>query len=74
MRTKKARTQTVVGIAGARAAGALLSGLLYEVSPTDIATSVGVAAFVLVAAVLASMIPARTGSRVEPMSALRAEG
>ena len=64
---------TLVGIAVARATGTLLSGLLYEITATDILTTAGVALVVLLAAIVASVVPARTGSRVEPVIALRAE-
>jgi predicted permease len=64
---------TLAGIVAARATGTLLSGLLYEIEPFDIATTLGVAIAVLLVAILASVVPARTGSRVAPVVALRAE-
>jgi len=63
----------VAGIAAARAAGALTSGLLYEINPSDFLTSLGVALTVLLAAIIATVVPARTGSRVEPAIALRTD-
>ncbi len=63
----------VVGIAGAVAASRLLSGFLYGVSPTDPMTFVGVGVFLILVAVLASFIPARRASRIDPMVALRFE-
>jgi putative ABC transport system permease protein len=64
---------TVAGIAGARATGSLLSGLLFEVNATDVPTLLGVVALVLAVAILASLIPARVGARLEPISALRVD-
>lgn len=64
---------SLAGIAGARATGGLLSGLLFEVSATDAPTLLGVVVLVLAVAILASLIPARIGARLEPISALRVE-
>jgi putative ABC transport system permease protein len=63
-----------VGILLARATGTLISGLLYEVDASDLTSTVTVAVAVLLTAVAASIVPARLGSRVEPVTALRAEG
>jgi putative ABC transport system permease protein len=52
----------------------LLSSLLYQTSPTDIPTLAGVATLLLLIAVLASFIPARSSARIDPAIALRAEG
>jgi len=64
---------TVVGLVAAKASGNLLSGLLYGVESSDIPTMAGVALFVLTLAVAASVLPARRGSRVEPVVALRTD-
>jgi len=64
---------TIAGIVGARATGKLMSGLLYEIDQSDILTTASVALAVLLVAIIASILPARTGSRVEPIIALRAE-
>jgi ABC-type lipoprotein release transport system permease subunit len=40
---------------------------------TDILSTAAIALVVLVVAVVASVLPARAGSRVEPLTALRAE-
>ena len=64
---------TLAGIVAARATGTLLSGLLYEINTTDLLTTASVALVVLLAAIIASVVPARTGSGVEPVIALRAE-
>ena len=64
---------TLAGMVAARATGTLMSGLLYEIEPFDVLTTLGVAVAVLLVATLASIVPARTGSRVPPVVALRAE-
>lgn len=61
------------GIAAARATSTLMSGLLYEIEASDILTTAGVALIVLMVAIIASIVPARIGSRVDPVVALRAE-
>jgi putative ABC transport system permease protein len=63
-----------IGLVGALLANRLLSALLYEVSPTDAVTLSVVAALLLGICVLASLIPARASTRIDPMVALRAEG
>jgi ABC-type lipoprotein release transport system permease subunit len=50
-----------------------MSGLLYEINSSDILTTMGVALFVLLVAIIASIVPARAGSRVAPVVALRAD-
>jgi predicted permease len=64
---------TLAGVVGARAAGSLLSGLLYEVRANDALTFVSVALLMLLVSALASLVPGQLGARVEPVSALRAE-
>ncbi len=50
-----------------------LSKLLFQVQPIDPITFVGVVAAILIVAVAASIIPARRGMRVDPLTALRAD-
>ena len=51
----------------------LLSGLLFEIEPTDPLTFVAVGAVLAGVALLAAYIPARRATRVDPIDALRAE-
>ena len=50
-----------------------LSGLLFEIQPTDPITFFGVGALLAVVAIAASLAPARSATSVDPMKALRAE-
>ena len=64
---------TAVGLIGALAANRALAALLFEVRPTDALTLAAVALVLLAVAAVASLLPARAGARVEPVTALRAE-
>jgi putative ABC transport system permease protein len=61
------------GVAGALALTRIIASLLYGVKPTDIAAFSAAAVVLLVAIVLAALIPARAAARVDPMVALRQE-
>jgi predicted permease len=63
----------VCGVAGAAALSRLMTSLLFEVSPLDSATYLTVSAVLAAAALLASYVPARKSTAIEPMEALRAE-
>ena len=62
-----------VGIAIALAAAPLIAPLLYHVRPADPVSIVGAALFLIVVAVLASLIPALRATRVDPILALHEE-
>ena len=64
---------TALGLLGALAANRLLASLLFEVSPTDALTLALVALALLTVAAIASALPARSSTRIEPAVALRAE-
>lgn len=62
-----------LGLLGALALSRVLSGLLFNLSPTDPATLAGVAALLTAVALLASYLPARQATRVDPLLTLRSE-
>jgi predicted permease len=64
---------TVAGIAAATALSGVLNAMLFGLSPIDPATYAGVAALLAGATFLASYVPARRASRLEPTEALREE-
>lgn len=70
---KLAISGVMVGVLSSLALGRILSGFLYGVSPTDPMTIVGVAVLLTLVALLASYLPARRATRVDPMVALRYE-
>jgi len=61
------------GIVGALALTRTIRSLLFEVSPNDPVTIMGIALLLMLVAMLASYIPARKATRVDPMIALRNE-
>ncbi len=62
-----------LGLAGAWGVGRFLESRLFELDATDPGTLVSAVGVLLAAAVLASWIPARRASRVDPMQVLREE-
>jgi predicted permease len=63
----------VLGVIGSLFAARLIRGLLYEVSPLDPITLVGVVLLLLATAVGAAAIPARRATRIDPVTALSTE-
>jgi putative ABC transport system permease protein len=63
----------VVGVAGALACGRVLQSLLYEIEAHDPLVLSAVVAAVLITALLASYLPARRATKIDPMTALRYE-
>jgi putative ABC transport system permease protein len=63
----------IVGLAGALAATRVLRTFLFDLTPGDPVTYVAIVLVLGMAALLASWIPARRASRVDPVVALRAE-
>jgi putative ABC transport system permease protein len=62
----------VTGLIGAALLTRVLQGMLFGVSATDPMTFVGLALLVLLVSALASYIPARRATRVDPLTALQA--
>jgi predicted permease len=63
----------VIGLAGAAGVTQLLASMLFEVKATDPLTYAAVVVLLVIAALVASYIPARRAMRVDPMIALRYE-
>jgi len=61
------------GLVGAASAARMIRGLLYETSAADPLTFIAVPLLLVLAALLASWIPARRALRVSPLSALQYE-
>jgi len=62
-----------LGMAGASALTGLMGNLLYNVSPRDPATMAAVACTLAAVAGLASYVPARRATKIDPVVALRYE-
>jgi len=63
----------VLGLAAAWYASVLLQSLLFEVAPHDAHSYAAAAAVLLLAAVIASLVPALRAARINPIQALRHE-
>ncbi|HEY6931384.1 MAG TPA: ABC transporter permease, partial [Thermoanaerobaculia bacterium] len=61
----------LAGLAGTLLLGRVLSTLLFGVRPADVAVLAGITVLLAVVAGLASYLPARRATRVDPMDALR---
>jgi ABC-type antimicrobial peptide transport system permease subunit len=62
-----------IGVVASIGASRLIASLLYGVQPGDAATFAGMLGVLTFVAALAGYLPARRASRIDPMSALRAE-
>ena len=62
-----------IGITGGLIVTRMVTNLLYDVSAVDPATFVGMPLALLLVALLASYLPARRATRIDPMIALRHE-
>lgn len=62
-----------LGLVAAAAGTRVLEGMLFGITPLDLATYVAVAAFFAVLTLLASYLPARRATRIDPVAALRGD-
>jgi putative ABC transport system permease protein len=62
-----------IGVGASLALGSVMQGLLFQVSPRDPWTMTAIAAILAAVAIVASLLPARRATRVDPLVALRAE-
>ena len=62
-----------IGIAAALAVSRLLQQVLFEVDPTDPMIYLAVSVILLLVAEMASFLPARRATRIDPVTALRME-
>jgi ABC-type lipoprotein release transport system permease subunit len=70
---KLALAGVALGVVGALFAARFLESLLYEVAPRDPMTLAVIAALLIGVALVASYLPARRASRIDPFVALRTE-
>ena len=62
-----------LGLVGALSLSRAIASLLFELSSTEPMTLAGVAGLLMAVALLASYLPARRATRVDPLIALRSE-
>jgi predicted permease len=70
---KLAAVGVSLGLAASWVLGRLMQGLLFEVAPADPATFAAMIGVLTAVAAVAGYVPARRGSRLDPVDALRAE-
>jgi len=63
----------VAGLAGALAGGRILESLVYNVTPHDVPTFIGVTVLLGVVVLIATLVPATRATRVAPVTALKGE-
>jgi ABC-type antimicrobial peptide transport system permease subunit len=61
----------ILGVGGAAMVTRYLAAMLYGLTPLDAATFVGVSLLFAIVALIASYVPARRATRVDPLIALR---
>ena len=66
-------TGMAIGLIGAYAVTRAMTKLLYETKPTDPITYISVAALLMITALIATYVPARRATRMNPVRALRYE-
>ncbi|HKB09966.1 MAG TPA: ABC transporter permease [Vicinamibacterales bacterium] len=64
---------TVFGLLASVVAARVIAGLLYAIAPLDPLVFAGVPALLAIAGIVATLIPARRATRVDPIVALRVE-
>jgi ABC-type antimicrobial peptide transport system permease subunit len=63
----------LLGIVGAFGVTRVIASFLYNITPTDPVTFIGASVFLVVLAMLASYVPTRRATAVDPLIALRSE-